>query len=364
MSRSRPALVGLAAAAACVAAVAGAPGTAVADTGHGTPTVHTLNTTVLAPYQLTVGPKGLIVADGGTSTVSALSRGGDLVRLARGPQPGEVAGVAVSDRGDLAYTTLNYATGATTLTIKQRDGHTRKVDLSGFEARQNPDAGVSYGIDNPTPCQEEAFAPLGGATYTGIVDSHAYSVASLGHGEWVVGDAGGNDLIKIGRTGPPKLLTVLPRQPTTITAETATSLGLPDCVVGAVYNFEPVPTDVEVAKDGKLVVSLLPGGPEDPSLGARGSVYKVSASTGRATKVAGGFLGATNVALDNSGRIFVAELFAGQVSVIERGQVQPYVSLPGALSLVWSRGTLYAGTIAPTDDEGNPTGTGSLVAIR
>ena len=112
------------------------------------------------------------------------------------------------------------------------------------------------------------------------------------------------------------------------------------------------------------MVSLLPGGPEDPSLGARGSVYKVSASTGRATRVATGFLGATNVALDGRGRIFVAELFAGQVSVIEHGRVRKYVDLPAALSLVWSRGTLYAGTIAPTDDEGNPTGTGSLVAIR
>src|SRR3954451_9392434 len=247
MSRSRPVLAGLAAAAAGVVVVA-VPGTATADSaGSAAPTVHTLNTTVVAPYQLTVGPKGLYVGDGGTSTVSRLGRGGALVTLARGPQPGEVSGVAVSERGDLAFTTLSYATGATTLTIKQRDGHTRKVDLSGFEARHNPDAGISYGIDNPTPCQVEAFEPLGGATYSGLVDSHAYSVASLGHGEWVVGDAGGNDLVKIGRDGPPELLTVLPRQPTTIPAETAASLGLPDCVVGAVYNFEPVPTDVEVA---------------------------------------------------------------------------------------------------------------------
>jgi hypothetical protein len=363
MSRHRPVLAGLAVAAAGVAVVA-VPGAASADTGYGTPTVRTLNSTVLAPYQLTIGPKGLYVGEGGTSTVGVLGRDGKVTTVARGPQPGEVAGVAWSKQGDLAYTTLNYATGATTLTVKQRNGHTRKVDLSGFEERQNPDAAVHYGIDNPTPCQEEAFAPLGGATYTGLVDSHAYAVASLGNGEWVVADAGGNDLIKIGRTGPPKVLSVLPRQATTITAEAAAGLGLPDCVVGAVYHFEPVPTDVEVGKDGKLVVSLLPGGPEDPSLGARGSVYTVSKSTGKATRVAGGFLGATNVALDDKGRIFVAELFAGQVSVIERGSVRPYVSLPAALSLVWSRGTLYAGTIAPTDEEGNPTGTGSLVAIK
>jgi hypothetical protein len=34
------------------------------------------------------------------------------------------------------------------------------------------------------------------------------------------------------------------------------------------------------------------------------------------------------------------------------------------LGLTYFKGTLYAGTAAPTDENGNPTGTGTLVAIR
>ena len=64
------------------------------------------------------------------------------------------------------------------------------------------------------------------------------------------------------------------------------------------------------------------------------------------------------------GTVYVAELFGGQISVISHGHGKKLVSLPGALSVEWaSRGVLYASTIAPTDDQGNPTGTGSVVRI-
>ena len=49
---------------------------------------------------------------------------------------------------------------------------------------------------------------------------------------------------------------------------------------------------------------------------------------------------------------------------MRHGSVKKLVSLPGALAVEWaSRGVLYASTIAPTDDNGNPTGTGSVVRI-
>ncbi len=63
-----------------------------------------------------------------------------------------------------------------------------------------------------------------------------------------------------------------------VTKESAAALELPDCVVGVTYAFEPVPTDVEVGKDGYLYVTTLPGGPESPALGARGS-------SGRSTRI-------------------------------------------------------------------------------
>jgi hypothetical protein len=367
MTRSRL-FAAILAAAATGAAVTLSPATASAASAGGThhsPSVRTLDTSVVAPYQLDYARGSLYVADGGTSTVSRLTRSG-LRTVVNGPAGGEVAGVAVNRRGDIAYTSSVFGEqGATStkLTIKRKHGGTVTADLLAYEQAHNPDAGVHYGIDNPTECQQQAFEPFGGASSTGLVDSHPYAVAPLGRSGWVVADAGGNDLLKVDRHGRISTLAVLPRQPAEITAEAAAGLGLPDCVVGAVYNFDPVPTDVEVSRHG-LIVSLLPGGPEDPSLGARGSVYRVNPWSGRAHRIAGGFLGATNVAVAPHGRIFVAELFAGRVSVIDHGRVKPYVDLPSALSLTWGRGTLYAGTLAPTDEEGNPSGTGSLVAIR
>jgi len=368
MTRSRLLAALVATGTACTAVAVAPSAASAAQTsgrGHHAPTVRVLDRTVVAPFQLDVAKGALYVADGGTATVSRLTRAG-LKTVATGPTGGEVAGVAVNGSGDLAYTSSVFGeqgATSTSLTIKRKHGRTVTVNLLAYETAHNPDAGVHYGIDNPTDCQREAFEPLGGASTTGVVDSHPYAVAALGRSSWVVADAGGNDLLKVDAAGRVSTLAVLPRQPSTITAEAAAGLGLPECVVGAVYNFDPVPTDVEVSGAG-LIVSLLPGGPEDPSLGARGSVYRVSARSGHAHKLAGGFLGATNVALAPHGRIFVAELFAGRVSVIDHGRVKPYVDLPSALSLAWDRGTLFAGTLAPTDDQGNPSGQGSLVAIR
>jgi hypothetical protein len=50
--------------------------------------------------------------------------------------------------------------------------------------------------------------------------------------------------------------------------------------------------------------------------------------------------------------------------VIAGGQVLKYADLPGVVSLEWGNGRLYAGTMAPTDDQGKPTGKGSIVSIR
>ena len=111
-------------------------------------------------------------------------------------------------------------------------------------------------------------------------------------------------------------------------------------------------------------MSLLPGGPEDPSLGARGSVVSVNPRNGNATKLATGLLGGTNVALGPDGKIFFSELFAGRIGVINRGAVRMYAQVGSPGGLTYFKGALYAGTLGPTDDQGNPTGPGSIVRIR
>ena len=361
--RLRPPLLLLAGGAVAAAVIAAPSAASAAPVAAKGPTITVVNNTVLAPFQLAHDKNSVYVADGGTGTVSKLTAKG-LVPVAHAPDSGEVAGVAINGKGTLAYTSTNYASGATALTIKPKNGKTRTVNLSTFERTRNPDKFIRYGIDNPTECQKQAFEPLGGASYRGLVDSHPYSVSALPGDAWVVGDAGGNDLLKVDKAGRITVLSVLPRQPSTITAEAAAGLGLPDCVVGAVYNFEAVPTDVEVAADGKFIVSLLPGGPQDPSLGARGSVVSVNPRNGNATRLATGLLGGTNVALGPDGKIFFSELFGGKIGVIDRGKARTYVELGSPLGLTYFKGALYAGTFGPTDDQGNPTGPGTIVRIK
>ena len=105
------------------------------------------------------------------------------------------------------------------------------------------------------------------------------------------------------------------------------------------YVFEPVPTDVEV-RGRTLVVSTLPGGPEDPSLGARGSVYTVDRFTGRTSLLGGGLLGATDVAVSPRGTVYATELFANRVSQVTPSGPVTVAELPAPAALEWTRGRL------------------------
>jgi hypothetical protein len=109
------------------------------------------------------------------------------------------------------------------------------------------------------------------------------------------------------RNATPRTVATLPPLGTTITADAAASQGLDPCVVGHTYYFEFVPTDVEKGPNGSLYVTALPGGPEDASLGARGAVFKVNLRSGKVRRVAGGFVGAVNLAVgrDDPGRMIV-----------------------------------------------------------
>ncbi len=327
------------------------------QTQHQSPHIRTVNTTVAAPFNLALNKGHVYVADGGTSTVSRLTAGGQLRTVASGPQPGEVAGLDLTSNGRyLAYTSTNYGTGATALNIAGPRGSRRSVDLSAYEQTKNPDGHVSYGVRNPSECVKQAIESIPDGppvSYRGIVDSHPYSVASVGRRGWIVADAAGNDLLRVGNDGHISTLTVLPRQPVTFTAAMVAAMHLPACVIGVTYNFEPVPTDVEVGRDGWLYVSTLAGGPEDGSLGARSSVYRVNPRNGHATRIASGLGGATNLAVGRDGRIYVAELFAGRVSVIKHGVRRTYVMLPNALSIESGPHGFWAGTLGGEHSQGS-----------
>jgi len=328
-------------------ALAGTPAAATA-TAADAPEVHVVAEGLVGPLSLDVQGSGdVVVAQsfaGLLTRVGTDGSRGDLVTL-----PGvEVAGVSGATRGGAVYTHSQGQGPDAVARVERVDRQGRATvlaDLAAHERGTNPDGATTYGFrDLAGSCLEQLPAEFPGR-YTGEVYSHPYATASRSGGRTVVADAGGNALLQVGPTGRVRTLAVLPAQPATVTAELAAGTGLPDCVVGAQYWFEPVPTDVEVGPDGSLYVSLLPGGPEDPSLGARGSVVRVDGS-GRTTTVLTGLLGAAGVAVDGRGRVYATELFGGRVVRAVPGSTtgELVVELPFPAAVEASRGDLWVST--------------------
>jgi hypothetical protein len=293
------------------------------------------------------GPLGLAVGSGGTVYVSqAFSSPGLLTAVGgRGTrtvaeEPGaEITGVDANGAGTVVYTTTAFGDeGATAAFLKRvlPNGRSRTLaDVLAYERQNNPDSGSAYAFQDLEPGCAEELPPEIPDPYAGIIDSHPYSVATV-PGGWVVGDAAGNDLLRVSPNGRVSTLAVLPPQPVTITAEMAAEFGLDSCVVGATYNAEAVPTDVELGPDGMLYVSTLAGDP------APGSVYRVDPSTGAYTRIATGFAGATGVAVAPDGTIYVAELFGGAISKAVNGAPETFAELPFPAAVEWANGKLYA----------------------
>ena len=298
------------------------------------------------PLQIDVNRHGIAVAQSFSKTVSKVRANGttkDLVTESGNPNRGaDVAGVLLR-KGGVVYTHTIGARGLAKLKFVSNNGNTRTIaDLAEYEGTANPDQGVTYGVRSISPsCESEwPVEDFGPPAYQGIVESHPYAIAKA-PGGWYVADAAANAILKVRPSGNVRSVAVLKPQPTVITQEAADENGFPDCVVGKKYFFEPVPTDVEVTDNGKLIVSLLPGGPEDPSLGARGKVVRVNPDTGTSSELASGFLGATNVAINNAGAIFVTSLFGGTISKV--GGPADFVELPLPAAMDYYRGKLYVG---------------------
>lgn len=301
---------------------------------------------LVGPLQLAVGSDGTIyVSQSFAGKLTAVGKKGttDLVST-----PGsDIAGVAADGRGTVTFTTSGPTESGFFAQVKRvlPNGQVRLLaDVGTYEATVNPDQINHYGFQGLTAdCAAQVPAEIPGAMpYPGIVDSHPYSVAILPDGSRVVGDAGGNDVVRVAPNGIVSTVAVLPPSPAVVTAELAASVGLPECTVGKTYNFEPVPTDVELGPDGLLYVSSLPGGPEDASLGARGGVYSIELATGKVTKVAAGFLGATNLAVAPDGTIYVAEMFGSRISTVSGAGAKPFADVPFPAAVEWANGKLYA----------------------
>jgi hypothetical protein len=251
---------------------------------------------------------------------------------------------AVSARGRTATFAITTNSGRTALMAFTRADGVRKVaGLSRVEARRNPDAVNRYGLMGLSESCKEQVPPFL-VDYEGIVESHPYASLTMG-GLTYVADAAANAIFSVARDGRVRVLAVLPAQdPITVTQEAAEANELPPCVVGKEFVAEPVPTDVEAGPDGMLYVTTLPGGPEDPSLGARGGVYRIDPATGDLENVADGLMSATGLAVAPSGDLFVAELFGNRISRIPAGSSSPVswveTMMPGDVE--YAEGSIWA----------------------
>ncbi len=332
---------------------------------------------------------GLAVDREGTAYVSHMLTG-SITAIDRSGTPSEVVtapgtsatGVAAGRHGSLAWIEQSESGGQPVGSLKVRawDGTVTTVtdQLAQYEILNNPDGLVEYGFtdlpaackaqfppppDPNTPPDPNAPPPPSPEPELGDVNPNPFALAVAGHGAYYVADAGGNTILRVSESGEISTVAILPPVPFTVTSEVAAGMGLPACTVGAEYLFHPVPTDVEVGDDGMLYVSSLPGGPEDASFGRRGGVFRVNPWNGRVREVATGFLGAVDLALDDDGDIYVAELFGGSISkVTRRGEARKVLDIASPGAIEYFRGRLYVTSGNGFPDFGQPNG--SVVRIR
>ena len=176
----------------------------------------------------------------------------------------------------------------------------------------------------------------------------------------------GNAILAIRKGGDVSTVAVLPAVPVEITAEVAAGLGFPECAVGETYDFEPVPTDVEVGPGGQLFVSTLPGGPEDGSAGPLAAVYRVDPRTGEVSLVADGLVSGVGVAVEPSGTVYVSQLFAGSIAKFSAGTTTTFVSTATPGDVEVTGGAVYATVNVLSGMSGEPGDVphGKLVMLR
>ncbi|WP_350349274.1 ScyD/ScyE family protein [Agromyces sp. G08B096] len=343
-----------AAAAAAIALIAAATPAAAAPS-IGTPEVRA--TGLAGPLGLAVDGSGraVVTQHFGPGTLSLVDKRGAVTELAFAPADELSAPAAAGGAVVYAQTSPDHTQSDL---YELSDGTTTWLgDLAAAEAELNPDGGQTYGFpDLPADCLDDFTAEHPPAAYPGLLDVHPYGSAIAGDTVYVA-DAGANAVWAV-TDGVVSVAAVLPpSEPITATAELAGAFGYPACVAGEQFVPEAVPTDVEVAPDGRLLVTLLPGGPEDPSLGARGSLVAVDLGSGAVTTLATGLAGATNLAIAPNGDVYVAELFGGdgtgRVSVVRAGSgvAAPVIDLPSPGAVSIRAESLYVTTNVFADGE-------------
>lgn len=298
-------------------------------------------------------PLSLAVADSGHVYVAQSSKGritritpdGERRRVfeAAKPEITEVVGVSWHEDG-LAFATSNYRTEVGHVWHKAPGEDARRIaNTTRYEEAENPDHVNRYGFrDVSKRCKQRLPR---GLNYRGTPFSHPYATTFDGTTTYLA-DAGANTILSIAEDRTISTVAVMPPVDVRVSRKLARRYDLPLCVAGHDVSLEPVPTDVEMGADGMLYVTLLPGGPEDPDLGANGAVFQVDPATGDLTQVATGLFTATGLALTDTGDILVAQLFAGSIARIPAGtsDVEVWREVNTPADVEWTPEATYATT--------------------
>jgi hypothetical protein len=321
---------------AAVLALAGS--TAGAALAGAATTHHRSKPTVAVVAKKLVGPLSVALAPDGTRYWTD-SFAGPLYKQAPGGQPTVIfagskkaAAEGVSaDGGVLRFTTGDSRNKGGKVWTLDANGAPQLIgDTFAYEKQANPDGKFKYGfLKTPKSCLSQLPKQVGPPTYSGHKESHPYATA-VANGVTYVADAGANAVVAISPTGVFSTVAALKPVKLKVTAAAADANHLPTCTIGKKYAVEAVPTDVEYGPDGQLYVTSLPGGPEDPSLGANGRLLRIDPATGKVTTVADGLLSPTGVAVAANGDMYVAQLFPGLISKIKAGhsKVRTFVKVP------------------------------------
>ncbi|OAE01374.1 ScyD/ScyE family protein [Arthrobacter sp. OY3WO11] len=344
-------------AAAAIAIPAG-PAVAGSEPEHRTP--RTLAEGLVGPLSLTVtyDEETVLVTQNFAGVLSRVNHDGTTTALYQGAEGWDVGGVETR-HGTRYFVESAGAGGGDPAALKgwlksldpEGDIHDL-ADLASYEREKNPDGAQHYGFgpDVADTCLAEwpAFPP---ARYQGGLDSHPYGVAIRDDTAYIA-DAGANAILEVDLdSGDVSTLAVLPPRPAVIPAGTripvdmaGTTVEVPACVVGHEYAFEPVPTDLEFGPDGRLYVTTLPGGPEDPSLGARGAIFRVNPSTGSTKVWAEDLLSPTGLAIADDGDVYVASMFGNEIIEIDdsAGHRKQFLAVDGPAAVEVRGETLYA----------------------
>ncbi|MHA6524115.1 ScyD/ScyE family protein [Tessaracoccus sp. G1721] len=310
------------------------------------------------PLHLAAGPFGSVtVSEGVTSRLTTVAQ--VEIRTVYEAVGSDVGGVAY-DGSTLVFVESRSAgqdpsPPVSSLKSIDPDGVVRTItdELARYAVDDDPAETVEYGLTGTDAsdnllCVAELEALGVPARYRdGDVepDSHVVSVA-VARATAYVADAGAGAVLTVDlRSGEIRSMTALPAMEVLFSEESARAWGMPSCV-GLRYDFEGVPTDVEVGPDGRLFVSAVPGGAAERIAPPLGAVYRVDTATGVSELYADDLVTPTGIALDDAGGLYIASLFGPGILKVAHGGGEAGLYLPAyrAADVEVSRSRLFATT--------------------